>query len=246
MGAPGGPASLPARNMLAAGTATDWQTLPDAQAVVQQATEIILRSGTAASNMRGRFNLVLAGGRTPAAVYRLLASSQADWVNWHLYFGDERCLADDDANRNSRMAASAWLDHSDVHADNIHPIPAELGAATAAARYATVIQTARPFDLVLLGMGEDGHTASLFPGQHYPDSETVHAVHNAPKPPPERVSLSRASLSNCEDVLVLVTGASKQAAVQQWQAGVSLPIAGISARHGVTVLLDAAAQPIQR
>lgn len=222
-------------------TTAHWQRLADIDAVALRATDLILHSATAAIKTRGSFRLVLAGGRTPAAIYRLLATRQADWANWRLYFGDERCLPVTHEERNSRMAGMAWLDHGAVPADNIHPIPAELGAEAAAERYGAVIQKARPFDLVLLGMGEDGHTASLFPGQCHPDTEAVHAVHNAPKPPPDRVSLSRTSLSDSRDVIVLVTGAGKRAAVQRWQAGEVLPIAGITALHRVTVLLDAAA-----
>jgi 6-phosphogluconolactonase len=222
-------------------TAIHWHCLPDVDAVARHATDLILHSATAAINMRGSFRLVLAGGRTPAAIYRLLATRQAGWANWQLYFGDERCLPVTHEDRNSRMAGMAWLDHGAVPADNIHPIPAELGAESAAVRYGAVIQKARPFDLVLLGMGEDGHTASLFPGQHHPDTETVHAIHNAPKPPSDRVSLSRTSLSDSRDVIVLITGAGKRAAVRRWQAGEALPIAGITALHRVTVLLDEAA-----
>jgi len=219
----------------------NWQCLTDADAVAARATDLILQAAANAINERGVFHLVLAGGRTPKKVYQRLANAQADWKNWQLYFGDERCLPADHPERNSRMAATAWLDQGAVPEENIHPIQAELGAEAAAAHYATVIDRACPFDLVLLGMGEDGHTASLFPGQHHPDSESVHAVHHAPKPPPDRVSLSRARLSDSRDVLVLITGTGKRAAVQQWQAGEALPIAGITARHRITALLDKAA-----
>ena len=219
----------------------NWQCLADADAVATHATELILQAAANAIKERGVFHLVLAGGRTPGKVYRQLANSQADWKNWQLYFGDERCLPADHPERNSCMAATAWLDHGAVPTNNIHPIPAELGAGIAATHYALVVESARPFDLVLLGMGEDGHTASLFPGQLYPDTESVHAVHHAPKPPPDRVSLSRASLSDSRDVLILITGAGKRVAVQQWQAGEALPIAGITARHRITALLDEAA-----
>ena len=227
--------------MRPASNAINWQCLADADAVATHATELILQAAANAINERGVFHLVLAGGRTPEKVYQRLANAQADWKNWQLYFGDERCLPADHPERNSRMAATAWLDQGTVPEENIHPIQAELGAEAAAAHYATVINHAQPFDLVLLGMGEDGHTASLFPGQLHPDSESVHAVHHAPKPPPDRVSLSRARLSDSRDVLVLITGTGKRAAVQQWQAGEALPIAGITARHRITALLDKAA-----
>lgn len=185
--------------------------------------------------------MVLAGGRTPVRVYRQLAGSAVDWSAWQLYFGDERCLPADHAERNSVMAASAWLEQVDIPPGNVHPIPAERGAFAAASAYAALLQAARPFDLVLLGMGEDGHTASLFPGHDYPPHESVYAVHNAPKPPAERVSLSQETLSDARDVLVLVTGAEKRRALRQWRDGEPLPVAQITARDSVTVLMDAAA-----
>ena len=200
-----------------------------------------MQTATAAIQEHGSFRLVLAGGTTPQQVYRLLAQAPADWPHWHIYYGDERCLPADDAERNSHMANTAWLNAVEIPQHNIHPIPAELGAAAAAAQYAKIIEQARPFDLVLLGMGEDGHTASLFPGQQHPQNQPVHAVHNAPKPPADRVSLSRDSLSDSHEVLILITGAGKRAALAQWQAGEQLPIATISARQRVIVLTDTAA-----
>lgn len=217
---------------------TRWCCLPDADAVCIQATELILAAATAAIIEHGCFKLVLAGGRTPEQIYRQLAGSVANWSAWQIYFGDERCLPAADAARNSVMAADTWLKHVPVPKDNVHPIPAEQGAVAAAQAYASLVSAARPFDLVLLGMGEDGHTASLFPGHQHPSQEVVHAVHDAPKPPPERVSLSRASLSDAHEVLVLVTGAGKQQALQQWRSGEALPIAGITAGNGMTVLMD--------
>jgi len=219
----------------------DWQTLTDADAVATHATGMILQAAANAIRERGVFHLVLAGGRTPGKVYRQLARARADWNNWHLYFGDERCLPADDAERNSRMASDSWLARGQVPADQIHAIAAELGATTAAQQYADLISQVRPFDMVILGMGEDGHTASLFPGHTFPPGELVHAVTGAPKPPPERVSLSADSLSDSREVLVLVTGSGKRDAVRQWQQGTDLPIARISARQRFTVLLDAEA-----
>ena len=224
--------------MSATGNTIDWQTLADSDAVATRATEMILQAARVAIQQRGVFHLVLAGGSTPAKVYRQLAGAQADWTHWQLYFGDERCLPADHAERNSQMAATAWLARGQIPANHIHPIRAELGAAGAAREYAALISKTRPFDMVLLGIGEDGHTASLFPGQSFPPGELVHAVSGAPKPPPERVSLSAGSLSDSRDVLVLVTGSGKRDAVRQWQQGANLPIAHITARQHMTVLLD--------
>jgi len=223
------------------GNSIDWQILADADAVATTATERILQAAATAIRQHGVFKLVLAGGSTPERVYRQLADAQADWNKWQLYFGDERCLPADHTGRNSRMAADSWLARGQVPADQIHIIAAEHGASSAAHQYAETVRNARPFDMVLLGMGEDGHTASLFPGHTFPPGEPVHAVAGAPKPPPERVSLGTDSLSDSRDVLILITGSGKRDAVRQWQKGADLPIARITARQHMTVLLDTAA-----
>ena len=220
---------------------TEWQRLADADQIASRASAIILRAAQKAIAAHGQFRIVLAGGSTPTQVYRQLARAETDWSRWQIYFGDERCLPADNAERNSRMATHAWLSHVDIPGNNIHIIPAELGATTAAHKYAAIIEPALPFDLVLLGMGEDGHTASLFPGHQHPQDEAVHAVFDAPKPPPERVSLSRASLSNSQQVLVLISGTANHEALARWRAGYPLPIATITAEQRLVVLYDDAA-----
>ena len=120
-----------------------------------------------------------------------------------------------------------------------HLIPAELGSEAAARRYAGELTGVGEFDLVLLGLGADGHTASLFPGRPHDDSADVVAVHDSPKPPSERVSLSAARLSRARQVLFLVTGQDKRAAVTAWRTGAEIPARAI--RGPVQVLLDASA-----
>ena len=185
--------------------------------------------------------MVLAGGRTPQSMHELLADATTDWARWQIYFGDERCLPPADLERNSRTAELAWLDRVPILAENVHTIPVELGAEAAAVAYAPRVAAALPFDLVTLGVGEDGHTASLFPGQEHPLDELVHAVRDAPKPPPDRVSLSARALSQAREILILVTGAGKREAVLAWREGKTLPIALVGGNAGVDVLLDRAA-----
>lgn len=222
-------------------TTTNWHVLNDAAQLEERVAQRILVLGEAAIAAHGQFRIVLAGGRTPEAVYRRLAGATADWECWQVYFGDERCLPADDAERNSVMAAHAWLDRVPIPPDNIHPMAAEQGAEAAAADYAAQLRDVLPFDLVLLGMGEDGHTASLFPGHAHAADELVHAVHGAPKPPPDRISLGLAALNAAETVMVLVTGSGKRAAVERWRRGEDLPVARVHGRHGADVYLDAAA-----
>jgi len=222
---------------------TRWHTLADAQAVAEAVARSIAAQARSAIENNGAFKIVLAGGTTPGKVYERLAEFQTDWSCWHIYFGDERCLPADHPDRNSVMASRTWLERVHIPADHIHPIPAELGPVEAATAYEQTVARALPFDLVLLGMGEDGHTASLFPGQQHVSSQLVHPIFDAPKPPPQRVSLGLGALNDSHSVIILITGAAKRQAIQQWQSGVNLPIAAIHGLNGCDIYMDAAARP---
>jgi 6-phosphogluconolactonase len=217
----------------------DFDQFSDAQALAAAAAKEILAASRDAVAERGRFRIVLAGGMTPLAVYRLLAGEAVDWGAWEVYFGDERCLPPEHPGRNSQAARDALIDRVPIPAGQVFAIPAELGSEPAADAYARIVAAARPFDLVLLGMGEDGHTASLFPGHHIPRGVLAMAVHGAPKPPPERVSLTPVALRDCRRMLVLVTGAGKQAALAAWRHGANLPVAKVAAACNARVLVDA-------
>ena len=228
---------------------TRWHPQVDDRALHEAAQAIILGAAAQSIRARGSFHLVLAGGNTPRAVYRALASAAADWAAWHIYFGDERCLPAADPERNSTMASETWLSRVPIPAAAIHCIPAELGAEKAARCYTRTLDEAGidDFDLVLLGLGEDGHTASLFPGhaRGTPPLDgaavpTVLPVFDAPKPPPQRVSLSAGRLSRARRVIFLVSGDAKRAAVHAWRAGEELPAGSIQPQGGVDVLLTAA------
>ncbi|MEA3290842.1 MAG: 6-phosphogluconolactonase [Pseudomonadota bacterium] len=218
-----------------------WTVLNDADAVARAACDRIVEAAENVIAGRDTFSLVLAGGRTPERAYRLLAETDQQWSRWQLYFGDERCLPADHPQRNSAMAARALTDRMPISPQQVHPIPAELGAEEAAQIYAREIEPALPFDLVLLGLGEDGHTASLFPGRIHPEKEIVVPVHSAPKPPPDRVSLNTGTLGQCRRLLFLVTGESKRDAVRRWQSGEDIPAARIAPEGIADVLLDQAA-----
>ncbi|MSS75581.1 MAG: 6-phosphogluconolactonase [Methyloglobulus sp.] len=206
---------------------TRWNTLETADDVALATYKHILDAAKSAIAERGQFKLVLAGGTTPEKVYRLLAQSDADWSKWLIYYGDERCLPVDHAERNSVMAEQAFLSKVAIPKSQIFTIPAELGNEQAAVQYRQIVKDVLPFDLVLLGMGEDGHTASLFPGHQHNSDELAHAVYGSPKPPPERVSISAKALGNARQVIFLITGANKQEAVKLWRSGYALPVASI-------------------
>ena len=215
-----------------------WHTLETADQVALAAYEQILKSAEQAIADHGTFKLVLAGGSTPEKVYRLLAHADADWSKWYIYYGDERCLPADHADRNSLMATSAFLEKVAIPDAQIFTIPAELGPEPAAKKYQQIVASALPFDMVLLGMGEDGHTASLFPGHQHQEEELAHAVYNSPKPPPERVSISAKALSNTQQLIFLITGANKQEAVKNWRSGQYLPVATIIPENPIDIYID--------
>lgn len=218
-----------------------WYCYRDAGEVAVQARLRIQDAAQQAIAARGRFSIVLAGGTTPEQVYRGLKDFDTDWSRWFVWFGDERCLPADHPERNSVMAQQAWLAHVPIPVKQVFPIPAELGPQCAADSYEKLITPERPFDLVLLGIGEDGHTASLFPGHAVPDDRLVIPVFNAPKPPPERVSLTFRALGDTRAICVLVTGAAKRDAVRRWKQGVDIPVSRLTCPTGVDVLLDEAA-----
>ena len=216
-----------------------WHLLADIGVLQQEALRRILATATLAIKQRGRFLLVLAGGETPRGLYQQLRQAKANWSAWHIYFSDERCLAPDDPARNSRMAG-VWLDHVPIPARQIHLIAAELGAIQAAEAYANTLRDVGEFDLVLLGLGEDGHTASLFPEQTGAERGLIRdtvAVLNAPKPPAQRVSLTAARLSRTRQLLFLINLAGKRAAVTDLRAGKDIPASHIMPANGIDILL---------
>jgi 6-phosphogluconolactonase len=221
-----------------------WHTFDNPEDLSRSAFDAIAQCATEAIAERDRFLVVLSGGRTPASVYELLCHAQTDWSKWHVYHGDERCLPPEDGERNSMIASRALLEHVPIPAAQIHPIPAELGPAEGAAAYSAILEGVGTFDLVLLGLGEDGHTASLFPGhawEQHPQAPVI-PVRNAPKPPPERVSLSASRLSDARRVIFLLSGVGKRRAVQQWRDNVGhSPARAIIPAAGVAVFLDKAA-----
>lgn len=146
----------------------------DNPSLVSGAADFIVEMASGAVAERGRFVIALAGGGTPRPVYARLAGGgygeRIPWEKVHIFFGDERCVPPHDPRSNYRMVRQAWLDHSPIPAEQIHRIRGEDDPAIEALRYeqdiARLIRSDGPpaFDLILLGMGGDGHTASLFPG----------------------------------------------------------------------------------
>lgn len=214
---------------------TRWHLFQSQDDINQAAVTHILKSAEQAIATHGSFLVVLAGGSTPKAVYQLLAKQNAEWSKWHIYHNDDRCLPVDHDERNSKMAREAWLNHVAIPQNQIHDIPAELGNIEGAKAYAQILKDVRDFDLVILGLGEDGHTASLFPGQLVDNSADAVPVFNSPKPPADRITISQNRLNKTNEVLFLVTGAGKQEAVDNWRNDVAIPATLVTGNNGADV-----------
>ncbi len=224
----------------------DWRICADAAALATEGAAIVAALATQSIQQRGEFRIALAGGQTPQALYRTLRTLETDWGAWHVYFGDERCVPAGEPGRNDRMAHEAWLKHVPIPPDHVHPIPAELGAAAGARAYADELQQAGRLDLALLGVGEDGHTASLFPGRDLGDKPAAPLalpVYDAPKPPAERVTLSLAALNAAQWIIVLADGEGKRDAIARWQAGEDLPVSHLAPSDALIVFLTEVAAP---
>ena len=202
----------------------------------RKAKKFIIERAELAIKNKGSFSLVLSGGTTPVNVYKLLAKEQVDFEKWHIYFGDERCFPVDHLERNSNVAESTWLSKVKILKSNIFIIPAELGNIEGALAYEKILDKNKSFDLVILGLGDDGHIASLFPTHQWDNSKQVVSVSNAPKSPSDRISLTPSRLSNSEEVLFLISGKNKVDAFKQWKDGVDLPANLISAKNKISIL----------
>lgn len=210
----------------------------DVQAMSEAAAQEWLRSSREAIAARGRFTVALSGGSTPKRLYQLLASqsirSHVDWGRVEIFWGDERCVPPDDPDSNYRMAREAMLAHLPIPDEHIHRIEAERADRDAAARdYQTVLARTfqvpadgepPAFDLILLGMGPDGHTASLFPQTQALDETKRWVVANpVPQLHTERVTLTRPILKRARQVLFLVAGADKAERMVEVLAGPADP-----------------------
>lgn len=200
---------------------------------------------------RGSCRLALSGGSTPAPVYRALGRrDDVDWGAVEVFWSDERFVSPDDPESNFRLADESLLEA--VRPRRVEPMPVELGTGEAASAYETALGD-EPLDVVLLGLGADGHTASLFPGSPALDeTDALVAVTRAPTPPRVRLTLTLRALNEARVVLFLVTGAAKADRVAETlggaAAGPRLPAARVRPAAGRLVWLvdEAASSRIRR
>lgn len=241
-------------------TAPTIVVVPDAPALARAVAEQVVTCATTAIRARGQCLLALAGGSTPSAAYAALASEpfrhKLDWSRLHVVWGDERCVPPDDPRSNYRMAREALLDHVPLPPATIHRIAGELDPAQAASDYESQLRslvglgapdTEAGLDLVLLGMGSDGHTASLFPGKaavrervRWVMAEFIEAVGMW------RVTLTPVAINASRQVSFVVSGAAKARRLQEVLEGPRvpdrLPAQSVRPTHGrLTWLVDEAA-----
>jgi 6-phosphogluconolactonase len=251
---------------------SDVRPFSTADDVADAAVFLFVTLAAKAIAERGVFFCSLAGGTTPLSCYRILAapliSSKVDWEKTHVFWSDERCVPEGSTDRNDEAALDALLRKVPIPSKNIHRVPAtEPGAADhyeddlketfarlaqappspslSLAESSSSLSLPLPrFDLILLGMGPDGHTASLFPGHPAVNEKTrlVVRVDGAPKPPPARVTFTLPLINAARNVAFLVTGKDKNAALRRVLNGdPALPAAHVAPRDGMLVFLSDAA-----
>ena len=201
------------------------EVYPDLESLSQAAAAFIVRQAEQAVAARGRFSLALSGGGTPRRTYELLAApplaARAPWDRFHVFWGDERCVPLDDPRSNARLAREAWLDQVPIPKNQIHPLDCARDQTAAAQRYDTELReffAGQPprLDLVLLGLGDNGHTASLFPETPVLE-ETARwaAAVYLPDQGLYRVTLTAPFLNQARQVAFLVAGAGKAAVLRE-------------------------------
>ena len=202
----------------------NWSIFENIDKLSMQVADDILDMAKISIKSTGSFKIVLAGGKSLIPTYKILSHSNADWSRWHIYIGDERCLPLKNKERNDHNINIIWLNNSPIPKKNIHFIRAELDAKQAVWHYETTLEEVENFDVTLLSMGEDGHTASLFPGHQYDNKRDVVIINNSPKKPKQRISLSYSRLNQSNKVFKIISGSLKCNAVRQWLNNIQLPI----------------------
>ena len=230
---------------------TRLTTCADAATVAERAAMHVVSALERARAERGVAHLALSGGTSPGLTYELLATRPEDLLDTELWFADERCVGPEDEESNYFLARQTGLVGGTIPDAQIHRMEGELGPREGAQRYATLLHErlgGKPvLDLAILGIGPDGHIASLFPGSptlEAGDQEICLGVADSPKPPPERITLTLAVLNSARGCLLLATGAGKADAIDAMLGEPSHHVpASLLRRERLTVIVDDAAAP---
>ncbi len=236
------------------------EILPDAETLALRAADLFALAAQEAAAARGRFVVALSGGETPRSFYGMLArqqfSQKVPWRRVHLYWSDERCVDPDEPASNFGMARDAFIRHVPVPPVNVHRVHGEEEPEQAATAYQRELEALatqeRPrselpvFDLIHLGLGKDGHTASLFPQSQALDEEDLLAVATQAPDGSPRVTITRPVINAARRVWFIVSGADKAGMVAEVLEGLRVPRAvpaqAVAPVHGELLwLLDEAA-----
>jgi 6-phosphogluconolactonase len=222
--------------------------LKDSEAIARAAADAVVEAAFRAIHDHGEFRLVLAGGRTPRAAYELLSGERRDEVDWRrvtLFFGDERCVKPEDQESNYRMVRETLLAPLKLPSSAVRRVATELPPDKAASEYDHELRRALEertpaFDLTLLGMGAEGHTASIFPGSPALDEKHRLAIHVAVAAKPvDRITMTPPALASTRQIMFLVTGDDKANAVAEvFRDGSELPAAVIARSAPSRFLVD--------
>ncbi|HAX89995.1 MAG TPA: 6-phosphogluconolactonase [Cyanobacteria bacterium UBA11370] len=208
------------------------EVLPDKGALIERSLDLVLAKMQEAIEQRGRCTIALAGGGTPKPLYEAIATQDLPWDKIHVFWGDERYVPPDHPDSNEGMARRAWLDKVNIPPSNIHPMPTDGASPQDDASkheaqlqefFGTAVGEFPPFDIILLGIGDDAHTASLFPhteALHVKD----HLVTVGNKDGQPRITFTASLINQAHCVIFLVAGASKQPALAQIFAADADPI----------------------
>ena len=206
----------------------EFKVYKSAELVAQAAADYLYHQIINCVKTNNHCHVVLPGGSTPARCLELLSNKSLPWKHIHWYPGDERCYPVGHVERNDSMITEKLFSHQKSAINNLHAIPAELGPEQGAEKYAALLDATGGIDIVVLGMGEDGHTASLFPGNAaLQNQQSAVPVYDAPKAPGERVSIGLNMLKNAGECIVFATGENKKEALQKIRQGEKLPVAMI-------------------
>ncbi|MEG4283419.1 6-phosphogluconolactonase [Microcoleus sp. A006_D1] len=199
------------------------EVLVNREELIERSLRVVLSKITAAISERGLCTIALAGGSTPEPLYRAIATQDLPWDKIHVFWGDERYVSPEHPDSNQKMARLAWLDRANIPASNIHPVPTGSGAPAADAKaYQTELQQFfkisdgefPAIDIILLGIGDDAHTASLFPGTAALQvRDALVTVGNKDGQP--RITFTVPLINHARCVIFMVAGASKQPALAQ-------------------------------
>jgi len=229
---------------------TRLSVLPDDERAARRAADVMANQINDARMRGADVHFAVAGGSTPRRAYELLGQMQGTWSHVHLWLGDERCVPADHPDANQRMLDESLTSRLRAgDGPHVHAVRGDLEPEDAAWLYGTelvrVMGEQPRFDLVLLGLGEDGHTASLFPG--HPAALAEHApvipIRDAPKPPPERITLTMPVLRRARFTLLLACGAGKRDALARVRAGDDDVPAGRLGERIDEIVTDEAAHP---